>query len=219
MSDNTTASGAPANQSGDSVENGSANPTGSGGSENRVISWEDHKRALDDMHKFKREAAELRRLDEEKRTASLREKERFKELSEQLEKELQKEREANQRTNSVFKTTLKSSRIVELALKAGLRPEAREDLEMLNLDDIEVEETSSGRYIVRGADTFVDGLKKKRPHWFSDPKAPTFNGGGGRPAPVDEPMTAEKVAAIEKKFGRNDPRFVEAWNKWAKGGK
>lgn len=176
----------------------------------------DVQRALKDLHKEKtaRKEAEdkLKKLEEDK----LKETGRYKDLYETTAKERDEAREGGTRAESLFKTSLRSQRVEALAEKLGIREEARDDLDHLDLSEIEVEATENGRYIVRGADKFVENLKKSKPHWFNDKKTPPFNPKGGGGVPNTGPVTADDVVKAEIKYGRNDPRFRDVYARWAK---
>jgi hypothetical protein len=182
------------------------------------VSRSDHDRAVRDMLKYKDEAKkardDLKKIEEER----LKQANDWKTLAENAGKERDQEREARTQSESLFKNTLKSSRIAELAVKAGLRPEARDDLDHLELEGVVVESTDTGRYLIRGAEAAVENLKKLKPHWFTTPKAPTVNSGGGRPAGSDGDFTSKDVWEAEKKYGTNSKQHQEAWSKWEKGG-
>lgn len=64
------------------------------------------------------------------------------------------------------------------ALRAGLRKEAENDLDLVDMDGVEVEKTDQGRVIVHHADDVVENLKQTRPHWFSSKETPRVNTGG-----------------------------------------
>lgn len=90
------------------------------------------------------------------------------------------------------------------ALQAGLRPEAIDDLEALELDLVDVESTSKGRLNVLGVDEQIKKLQKAKPHWFGGKTAPKLNAGnprvnGGGDDGDGAGITMEAVRALEKK--------------------
>ncbi len=85
----------------------------------------------------------------------------------------------------------------------------------MDFPEVEVEETDSGRFLVSGADKAIERLKKKKPHWFKDAKAPNFNGGGGRKPTVEGALTADDVAKAERLYGPQSEKFKATYNKWA----
>lgn len=188
---------------------------GKGKPKREYVPLEDHKRAVDDAVKNKKLLKDAEARLNAIETERLREKEDFKGLADRTIKERDELKEQLTKSQSTFAETLKFNRVREAALKAGIRPEAMDDLESLDLNEIEVETTSSGRFSVRGADAFVENLKKKKSFWFQDPKAPKFNSGGGNPPPDgdDGKMDENKLWALEKKHGRDSKIFKEAWDK------
>ena len=144
----------------------------------KMVDWKNHRRALDDMHRFKKEAAELKARLEEQENQKLKEKEDWKTYA---EREEAKRKEAEERLNSfqgsVFEDK-KYSSVREAALKAGMRPEAMSDLELYSLDGVTVEATTNGRFLVHGSEAWVDDLKKSRPYLFSNNDVANINSGG-----------------------------------------
>lgn len=156
---------------------------------------------------------QLKKRDEDK----LKEENRWKDLAERNEKERDEAKETASRSESTFKTTLKYSKLEAAAIKAGIREDALDDLERIDFDDeVEVEETSSGRYLVKGADKAIERLKKTKSYMFKDTAAPKFNGGGGKRAGGSESVTALDVEKAAQKYGRNSPQAKEAWNNYLK---
>lgn len=165
----------------------------------KKVGWKDHKRALDDMHKFKREAQEAAQRLASLEAERLAEKEDFKGLAEKYQKERDTYKQNLEKERGAFQLDRKYSAVKEAALKLGLRNER--DLDLINLDDVGVEYTSEGRMFVNGVDEFVAQLKADRPHWFQDKSAPRFNGGGATTEPPkNEPLTARKVYELERKY-------------------
>lgn len=177
---------------------GKENSGGKSGSQ-RTVSLEDHERALNDLKKFKssnRELSEqfasLKKQIETEREESLRKSRDYKGLyeteaekskrlaqdAENLRNELttrDKQRDQNARFNAVQSA----------AIQMGLRPEAVEDLSYLEMEDeVSVEVTNTGKLIVRGHKDFAEKLKASKPHWFTNPKAPGVNSGGGGVPPA-----------------------------------
>lgn len=220
---NQAGGGAPADhQSGAPVEN-DGQPS-SKDSRSDADPKPDLQRALDDMHRFKREAreaaqklADAQALLESERKAKLREKEDWKSLAETEAKRAKELEDKFTRVNHAYTNTQKFSHVHAAAIKAGLRPEAERDLELLALDDVNVEMTTEGRFLVSGHDSFVEGLKKQRPHWFQNTTPPSFNPGGGRPSGViGGELSFKDVMAIEKKHGRNSKEYKDVAEKWQK---
>jgi len=142
MSDNdTNVSGAPTVDSG--AVDGQTETKADKSEDKKVVAWEDHKRALDDMHKFKREREELKARMGSIESERLREKEDFKGLAERYENEAKEYKEKYEGLNTSLQQNAKFNEVRAAALKAGLRGEAESDLELLGLDTVEVELTSN----------------------------------------------------------------------------
>ena len=99
--------------------------------------------------------------------------------------------------------------------KAGLKPEALKILDRDSLDDLKVEATSEGRFLVHGEAAFVDRFKREYPFAFGTPAAPNVNTGGtGNPPPTtDEALTPAYMVELEtkdpKKYKELLPKFLE----------
>jgi len=178
------------------------------------VSWDDYARMRADMHKHKEEAKLLKAEKEAFESKRLRETNDFKTLAEQLETE---KKALEERFDRFKETTVHSQRIAavrEEAVKKGLRPEAANDLDLLSLeDDVEVEATSSGRFLVRGQDSFVKRLLEQKPHWFQKQSVGKVNGGGGSAPPEPSKITAAQVLAAERAYrqDRQDASKKEAY--------
>lgn len=188
----------------------------------KSVSYDDHKRALDDLNKFKgewkksQEAINATRAElESLKNQRLAEKEDYKTLAEKYQAELkQKDTELTQFRDGFF-TSKKYDAVYASALKAGLRGEAEADLSLLPLDGVEVERTDHGRVMVHGSDSYVERLKRERPHWFKSEEPPRVNSGGGK-LPSNEPLTRDKVYELEKAYRKSgSAKDKEAWQKAA----
>lgn len=172
----------------------------------KFVSQDDHKRTLDDMHRFKREkiAAEERAntLEAEKKAleeAKLAEANDWEALAKKREAERDSAIQERDSERNSFHDSKKYDAVYRAAAKLGLKKEAESDLDMLKLDTVEIENTDHGRTIIRGADTFAENLMKTKPHWFQSKKAPVFNGGGGAPPPqINGEVTVQDVLRLEK---------------------
>lgn len=169
------------------------------------------KRALDDLHKFKKrykdaekEKQRLQQQIEEFQTQKLREQEDWKTLA---EREAQAKKEALERYESLRESIYQNEKfnaVRSYAMQKGLIPEAERDLSLLSMDGVTVEATSEGRLIVHGAESFVDNtLLKDRSHWFRSKEVPRFNSGGaGQKGGVTPEISASIVVELERKFRR-----------------
>lgn len=174
---NTNAGGA-GGQSGDSA----GTPNSNTNQNPRTVSWEDHKRAIDDMMAFKKKVTELETRLGSAESERLREKGDYQAL---YEKEKQRADAAEQKQKEVLGWAMETQRFNAVrteAVAAGLKKEALGDLELLDLgNDVTVETTSRGRFIVNGAKERVEKLKTERSHWFNTEPPPIINTGGGSP--------------------------------------
>lgn len=190
--------------------------------DSRSIDPKDHQRALEDLHKYKKSAkdlskqiSELTAQIESVKTEKLREKEDWKTLAEQEKKRAEEVQAKLAKMSEAYTYTQKYSSIHAAALKAGLRQEAESDLSLIPMDDVEVEVTSEGRFLVHGADAFVEKQKKLRPHWFKSDAPPVINGGGGRGAIGNSgSVSATDLYQLERKHGRQSPEYQNALKQW-----
>ncbi len=163
-----------------------------------VVARADHERALADLQKFKREAAELKKERETLNTNKMKEQNQWKELAEKHEKEANDAREEAAKIRDSFLGERKFSTVKEKCLVLGLRPEAASDLEMLDLESVTLETTSTGKINVLGADKFAERLKTLKPHWFADKNAPAVNTNGARIVDSNGDITPAMILAAEK---------------------
>lgn len=227
------------NGSAGSSADDSSGKENSGGKSNppRTVSLDDHERALKDLKQFKasnRELSEqfasLKKQIETEREESLRKSrdykglyeteaeksKRFAQETDNLRNELtnrDKQRDQNARFNAVQTA----------AIQMGLRPEAVEDLSFLEMDDeVSVEVTNTGKLIVRGHKDFAEKLKASKPHWFTNPKAPGVNSGGGGVIPSGSKVSEMDCYKADKdlKLGKiNSQQRDEIYRRYDEGRK
>jgi len=178
----------------------------------KTVPVEDHQRALRDMHAFKSQKKELEKKVQELEITNLEQKEDWKATSEVHKKRAEEfENKYSGLKDSIFDNE-KYNAIRNLALKAGIREEAEDDLSLVKLSGVEVESTSEGRMIVHGADTFVEKLKQQKPHWFKSNDVPKFNSGGANTSPIqDRELTAAYMVQLERK---NPKQYKELYPKF-----
>lgn len=183
-------------------------------SEGREVNMEAYERAKSDMHKYKREASEFKNQLEqlqsklnEMETKGLENKQEYKTLYEQ-----EKQRRSEIETSfSQFKTGVitdkKRDAVEKFAIKAGLRDTS--DLDGFDFDGVELETTSSGKFNVNGADTWVENLKAHKPHWFKDNKPADINNNFGNSGEPNKPkvLGARELLDLQKK----DPDAYRAY--------
>ncbi len=201
-------------------QNSDATSTGENVDGASTIKPNDHKRTIDDMMKYKKglKAAldelnnvksELSKLKE----GSLQSQNNYKQLWETTKQKL--EEVESEKTNLLhsLEYTKKYDEVKTQAIKFGIRSEALDDLDRLELDALEVERTDKGRIVVQGADLFVENLKKTKPHWFETKKTPGFNSGGTQGAGSSGTVTAQDVIQAENKFKKSGkPEDKKAYN-------
>lgn len=178
-----------------------------GGSDDKKVSFKDHQRALTDLHRFKAKAnqADGRIADLEAKvrelTASQEKPDDWKAKYERLEAERQSI--ATERDNLKTSVVLaeRHRAVLPELRKAGFREDADELLELVALDDLEVEVTSAGRFIVHGVESFVESVKKKFPYAFAPKKTSgNYAGGGASGGNGQGEWTPEKINALEDKL-------------------
>lgn len=171
------------------------------------------------MHRYKRDAEDAKQklvaLEEQK----LAEEKNWKELYERERKQRAEAEDREKKKDSFYTHTQKFSEVSKVALAKGLREEAIEDLDTIDYgDEVKVEVTSQGRYIVHGADEFVETLRNKKPHWFKKGNPPNPNAGGGGAAPRgDGEVTARDVVEAElqwKKGKIGKDEYVKVFDRY-----
>lgn len=184
------------------------------------VSREEFEHVKADMHKYKTEAQTLRKAQEDARTAKLKEEAKWQELAEAREKEIETLRTDNQRIQDSYVNDRKFSALREKCQALGLRKEAISDLEGLDLGDITVETTNTGRVNILGADKFANRLKTLKPHWFSDPKTtPNVNTSSTRVITSDSGnvTTADIIAAEREGRKTGDmSKYLDLCDKYRK---
>ncbi len=184
--------------------------------QSKVVSWDDHKRVLDDMLKHKRalgeREAELKAHIKTLEEKSLQEKQDYKSLWEKEAQARKESDEASKRLKQGFIFNEKYRAVSQALVKAGVIPEVLEDIEAKHLEDIVVESTSEGRFIINGVETFVDSFKQKKPYLFKQATPVTINGGGGDAPPVSGDITIAMVLEAEAAANK-DPTKKDKYNK------
>jgi hypothetical protein len=151
--------------------------------------------------------AELEKQKDDARTNKLKEQEKFKELYEESEeKRLEAEEKANNLTDAIG-IDKKYTAVKTKALQMGIRKEALDDLDLLDLDDLIVERTSTGRTTVLGVTEFVENMKITRPHWFGK-KSAALNPGDPEVITSDGTVTIEMVMKAEKGYKKSGDSTV-----------
>lgn len=158
-----------------------------------------------DLFKWKSQARErekqLEALQEKLKSfeeTRLAEKEDYKSLYERTKEEkLLLDNKLKQNTQAFVNNT-KMSKVKEYALQNGIRKEALDDLEMLDLEDVIIETTNTGRMDVIGADDFVSRIKDQKPHWFESRRAPSVNNNPSDYRPNNGTISVSELLELQK---------------------
>jgi hypothetical protein len=102
--------------------------------------------------------------------------------------------------NKALQDSAKYGAIKAEAQKQGINPISIPDLELLDFSEVTVE-SINGRVIVSGVEGAIQGLKQKRPNWFSNgvPSINPTTPAGGQ-APATGQVTLADVKAAEQKY-------------------
>lgn len=130
-------------------------------------------RVLSDLHKHKGRANEYEGKLKAFEEKALAEKEDFKSLAERYKAEADEAKSESQKIKDSFIGEKKHTAVREAALRLGMRPEAVGDLDLLSLEGVVIETTSSGKVNVLGAEAYIQNLKSAKPHWFGSEATPT----------------------------------------------
>lgn len=174
--------GTGSNAGGDSPQNNGNNS----GTPPKMVSWDVHERLLGDVAKAREKNRELEARIGEIESNSLKEKNDYKSLYERSETSKKELEQKLKDQSSWIVQTQQFNEVKAAAVAAGLRKEALDDLDMIDMKGVEVETTSTGRFIVKGAKERVESLKNEKPHWFTTTTPPVVNTGGtgaGEPKP------------------------------------
>ena len=98
----------------------------------------------------------------------------YKELADTYERENKELKEKYTKLTQSVVESKKFDSVKDAAVKMGLRPEVVSDLELVDMDGVIVETTSTGKINIIGADRFAERLKAAKPHWFTE-GAPNLN--------------------------------------------
>lgn len=151
----------------------------------------------------------------------LKEKEDYKSLFEETsnENKILKAEKENLQSSVIYNERFRA--VFPEMKKQGLLDQAHKYIEDLSLDDLEVETTSQGRFIVKGAGGWVERFKKENPLLFQTPKPSNINTSGGRATDTqEEEITPSRIYELEqvwKKSGKPEDRkaYESAYFKYA----
>lgn len=181
----------------------------------KTVSVEAYKKAMDDMHKYKKQLREIESTKKQAELQSLKEKQEWQKVAEIKEREAAEAREQKEKLTKAVVTDKKMSAIREAAMKAGILDSALDDIELLNWNEVEVETTSTGRINVIGADDGVKRLKTLKPHWFGksatkvNSKIPETNNQKTDVVTVEKLTKLRKEAMQSGDYSAYEPAFKE----------
>lgn len=169
------------------------------GSPADTVAREDHERALADLHKYKKEAAKYKESLEADKVNRMKEQNQWKETAQHWETKAKQMESESEQVKTSYLNEKKYNALHAAASKFNLRPEAISDLESLDLSEIQIETTSTGKINVLGADKFAERLKTLKPHWFQDKSAPNVNTSTQRVHDQSATVTPQMALDAQKK--------------------
>lgn len=163
-----------ADTGGDGDEGGSG-----GGSGPKPINPDDHRRAIDDLNRYKRKAADeaKARAAIEAKLADTERKMKGEDIDSLRQRAEEAEREKETLKTRVI-TSEKRRALLPALTEAGFRSDATKIIDALDLDDLEVEFSTHGNISVHGIQDFVKKVKRDYPFAFEPKKAAKVNAGG-----------------------------------------
>lgn len=168
---------------------------------------------LSDLHKEKARRQELEAKLKSVEERELESSKQWETLAKRREDEVKAlEQRLNSQTEAIIMDR-KMSVVREAALRAGLRREALEDLELQELRGITVETTSQGRINVHGADSFVQDLKTRKPWWFSSNDAPAVNSSAPEVLAASGQVTVDVLRKLEQ-AAKKTPAHSPEWKQY-----
>lgn len=188
--------------------------SGDEGQKASTISRDDHERALKDLHKFKAQVGDLsKKLTDHERALKQREEEKLasegklQELAEIRAKErdeatqkLRELEEQRQKDRELFWENQKYDAVVSGLKQRGLREEAIEDVDALDLTEIHVERTDRGRALFPNLPDVLDRIKNKKPHWFKSSSSTVVNSGGRTVVDGVKSFGPKEIVDLERRW-------------------
>jgi hypothetical protein len=99
-----------------------------------------------------------------------------------------------EKANGAFVETIRGGKVKEELFKLGLRSEASDDVDAMDLSGVPVD-IVNGQMVVKGADLFAANLKKSKPYMFKDGTPPNVN--PGNPGGLG---TTQDLASLKKAY-------------------
>lgn len=181
-------------------------PTSTATAPTEMISKAEFEKVMSELHKHKAKAKALEEKSNEEKMSRMKEQNQWKEIAEAKEREALEARDKAERVQSSFLSEKKYTAAREKCMALGIRPEALSDLEMLDLEQIQIETTSTGKINVLGADKFAERLKTTKPHWFQEKKTTTVNTDATRVFDTGGTVTPTMIMEAEKEFRKTGDR-------------
>ena len=151
-----------------------------------------------DMLKFKDENESLRKKIEDMELAKLQESNQHKEVAEHYKTKAEAAEAEVQKIRDSLVYDRKYAALREAAAAAGMRKEALGDLDLIDMDQLVIETTNTGRINVLGASELIEQQKTQRPHWFGR-KSANINGADPEISPDSGgKVTKEQIFKAEK---------------------
>lgn len=167
------------------------------------VTQEVYDRMKKDMFKHKADSENNKKAVDDQRLARLKESQNWEAVAKEKEQEAQDEKAKRQNLETSLVQHQKYQSLRTEALKHGMHPGSLEDLELLDLPEVSVETTSTGKILVTGADRAISNLKTMRPHWFQT-KAPSINPSSPESTQVNQQqITTDDIIKLEAEFKKN----------------
>ena len=150
------------------------------------------------LEELERKNQEMASMLEESKTKQLKEKENYKELYEIEKNKRTQAEEKAVRISKDYLTGLKMSAIESEALKAGILPEAINDIRPDDATMVEIETGDRGSVSINGAKEYVEFLKETKKHWFKSFQTPRVNNTQGQAPEKPKELSGLELARLQK---------------------
>lgn len=192
----------------------------------KTIKFEDHKRALDDMLKYKktsqesdRKVAELQALIKDRDRAALEKGSDFKGLYElergradDLAKQVDSLTQKTAQQRELYARAEKLKAVQTALLNAGFKKEALKIIEKESLEELELELTTTGRVNILGVDSYVDRFTKDWAVLKGPVHGVQVNSGGGAATQDEKPLTDSYMVELSRSRKPEDQvKFKSLW--------
>lgn len=167
------------------------------------VSQDVFERTKKDMFKYKAEAESAKKAADDLKVQRLKETQNWEALAKQREQEALDEKTKRERLESSLIQSQKFTALKQEALKHNIHPSSLDDLELLDLPEVNVETTSTGKILVTGAERAILNLKSLRPQWFQQ-KAPSINPSSPEAIQVNpQQVTLQDLSKLEAEYKKN----------------